>query len=140
MKLLKITRYIIELIALLLFVLVNYFTNAKMGMMRHVMYKNIWFGEKVFTSSIINILALISVLLILANLFFIVKNKYSSLHDIFISVAILSLSIFFAKYFNVERIFTYYYMMISLSIIIFCELLKVLINIKYKNKSNIDKF
>lgn len=140
MKLLKTMMYIIELISFFLFALINYFANTKMSMMRYVAYKNIYFEEKIFTASIVNLLIYLSIFLMLINLFLLIKRKYIFQKNIFINIFILSLMIFFAKYFNIEKVFTYYYMLISISIVLLCEFIKIIAVMVYKSKKNTGKF
>lgn len=127
MKLLKTMMYIIELTPFFLFALINYFANTKMSMMRYVTYKNIYFEEKIFTDSIV-------------NLFLLIKRKYTFQKNILINVLILSLMIFFAKYFSIEKVFTYYYMLISISIVLLCEFIKIIAVMVYESRKNIGKF
>lgn len=127
MKLLKTMMYIIELTSFFLFALINYFANTKMSMMRYVTYKNIYFEEKIFTDSIV-------------NLFLLIKRKYTFQKNILINVLILSLMIFFAKYFSIEKVFTYYYMLISISIVLLCEFIKIIAVMVYESRKNIGKF
>lgn len=140
MKLLKTMMYIIELISFFLFALINYFANTKMSMMRYVAYKNIYFEEKFFTASIVNLLIYLSIFLMLINLFLLIKRKYIFQKNIFINIFILFLMIFFAKYFNIEKVFTYYYMLISISIVLLCEFIKIIAVMVYKSKKNTGKF
>ncbi|PSJ31659.1 hypothetical protein UF10_03240 [Peptostreptococcus russellii] len=77
MKLLKTMMYIIELTPFFLFALINYLANTKMSMMRYVTYKNIYFEEKIFTDSIVNLLIYLLIFLILINLFLLIKRKYT---------------------------------------------------------------
>ena len=77
MKLLKTMMYIIELTPFFLFALINYFANTKMSMMRYVTCKNIYFEEKIFTDSIVNLLIYLLIFLILINLFLLIKRKYT---------------------------------------------------------------
>lgn len=127
MKLLKTMMYIIELTSFFLFALINYFANTKMSMMRYVTYKNIYFEEKIFTDSIV-------------NLFLLIKRKYTFQKNILINVLILSLMIFFAKYFSIEKVFTYYYMPISISIVLLCEFIKIIAVMVYESRKNTGKF
>lgn len=127
MKLLKTMMYIIELTSFFLFALINYFANTKMSMMRYVTYKNIYFEEKIFTDSIV-------------NLFLLIKRKYTFQKNILINVLILSLMIFFAKYFSIEKVFTYYYMLISISIVLLCEFIKIIAVMVYESRKKTGKF
>ena len=127
MKLLKTMMYIIELTPFFLFALINYFANTKMSMMRYVTYKNIYFEEKIFTDSIV-------------NLFLLIKRKYTFQKNILINVLILSLMIFFAKYFSIEKVFTYYYMLISISIVLLCEFIKIIAVMVYESRKKTGKF
>lgn len=140
MKPLKTMMYIIELTSFFLFALINYFANTKMSMMRYVTYKNIYFEEKIFTDSIVNLLIYLLIFLILINLFLLIKRKYTFQKNILINVLILSLMIFFAKYFSIEKVFTYYYMLISISIVLLCEFIKIIAVMVYESRKNIGKF
>lgn len=140
MKLLKTMMYIIELTSFFLFALINYFANTKMSMMRYVTYKNIYFEEKIFTDSIVNLLIYLLIFLILINLFLLIKRKYTFQKNILINVLILSLMIFFAKYFSIEKVFTYYYMPISISIVLLCEFIKIIAVMVYESRKNTGKF
>ena len=136
MKLIRIILYIIELIGLTLFAGVNYFTNSKMGMMRHVMYKNEYFSQKIFTKNVIFALAIIFLVLFVLNIIILSKKKYGYLYDVILSEIIIIASILLLKFYNVDKLLTYYYLLIALCILMLCEFIKVILNAKFNKNSS----
>ncbi|MCR1954488.1 hypothetical protein NSA24_06740, partial [Clostridioides mangenotii] len=84
---------------------VQYFTENRMGMVRHVMYKNREWATNYPVDSLLNIFSIVLVLLIIISIILIVRNKakISSLVLIIFSV----FSLFFIKIYNVESYTSY---------------------------------
>jgi hypothetical protein len=131
-------KIINHLLAFLLFSLivyciaVQYFTETRMGMVRHVMSKNIEWDTNYPLDSLLKIFSIVLVISIIFSILLVVKKraKISSLTLIVFS----SLSLYFLYAFSVESYTSYYFTILGLIAIILVQVLMVLINISKKNK------
>ncbi|WP_145994495.1 hypothetical protein [Peptostreptococcus faecalis] len=131
MKPIKIISYILELLGIVAFFVVNYFANSRMGMMRHVTYKNVWFSEGIFNNNNIVILIVLLLIMLALNIYLNYKNNSIKKFDFFISSILLIVSIFVTVYFNQQKLFTYYYALISIVVVLISETIKLVINFKH---------
>lgn len=133
--------HLIQILVLIAFRIIHYFTTTKMGMARHMVY----FGRKVeayniFSIPIINIIYIILILgVIILNIrLFIEREKSRFLnfeHTIFLIYSIVSiLALIFAKR-ELER--DYYVNMISHSIVLFIYI--IILVILWWNKNGKEK-
>jgi hypothetical protein len=111
---------------------VQYFTETRMGMVRHVMSKNIEWDTNYPLDSLLKIFSIVLVISIIFSILLVVKKraKISSLTLIVFS----SLSLYFLYAFSVESYTSYYFTILGLIAIILVQVLMVLINISKKNK------
>lgn len=132
MKVLKIIMYIIELIGLVLFLIINRMANTNITVMHHALDKNQMIASNRFMGTAVFIMLVIFFILAVMNMMLISRKRYKCVHDIYFSVIILVAAAAAVKCFNVKNLFTYYYFIIAMAAVLVCETIKILINIKYK--------
>lgn len=122
----KLNRILVTLDIILLIIpfIVRHFTNAKMGMMRHVTYKNEWFKNTVFTKNTINILIALLVIALIFNIYTIIKSKKIYLISSFIAILILTLSIIFIIVSSSTKEMSYYYFLLCMVVLVVIELIR----------------
>jgi uncharacterized membrane protein YphA (DoxX/SURF4 family) len=131
----KIINYILDFLQFSLIaycIAVQYFTETRMGMVWHVMSKNIEWATNYPLDSLLKIFSIVLVISIIFSILLVVKKraKISSLTLIVFS----SLSLYFLYAFSVESYTSYYFTILGLIAIILVQVLMVLINISKKNK------
>lgn len=132
MKILKTTMYIIELIAIILYLIMNHLANTNLSIMKGVIYINNIISSHDLVESISFFLLIVFFILVLINMILISKKRYKFVQDIYISVLTLVGASAAMKYFNMRNLFTYYYFLLAMLVILSCEIAKVIINIRYK--------
>ena len=131
----KIINYILDFLQFSLIaycIAVQYFTETRMGMVRHVMSKNIEWATNYPLDSLLKIFSIVLVISIIFSILLVVKKraKISS----FTLIVFSSLSLYFLYAFSVESYTSYYFTILGLIAIILVQVLMVLINISKKNK------
>ncbi|MDU2897525.1 MAG: hypothetical protein E6117_01325 [Finegoldia magna] len=79
MKIFRKILSIIQIIALLAIFIIHYFTKHKMGMQRHVMYKNMMFEQQVNMNVVMPVVIAVMILMFVYLTYKIIKHKTSKL-------------------------------------------------------------
>lgn len=79
MKIFRRILSVIQIIALFAIFIVHYFTKHKMGMQRHVMYKNMMFEQQVDMNIVIPVIIAVLILMFVYLTYRIIKHKTSKL-------------------------------------------------------------
>lgn len=92
-----------------------YYSERKMGMLRHILYRNVYKFPKYFSDTNIKLLIVLLIVCILIQLILVIKSKKFVV--IFILNTLLTVgSVYIILNYNSDKVFIYYY------IIIFCAL------------------
>ena len=132
MKFLKITMYIIELIGLILYLLVNHLANTNLRIMKDAVYRNSIISSSNLSEKITFFMLIAFFVLVAINVVLISRKSYKCVQDIYISVLMLVASAATIKCFNVRNLFTYYYLLLAMLVVLACEVVKIAINLRYK--------
>lgn len=114
----KKTHVFLTIIQILLVIMISgwyYFSERKMGMLRHILFRNVYKFPKYFTDTNIKILLGVMVVFVIIQLILIIKSRKFILTFI-INFVLISVSGYIILNYNVDKILIYYY------IVIFCEL------------------
>ncbi|OXZ35111.1 hypothetical protein [Finegoldia magna] len=79
MKIFRRILSVIQIIALFAIFIVHYFTKHKMGMQRHVMYKNMMFEQQVNMNVVMPVVIAVMILMFVYLTYKIIKHKTSKL-------------------------------------------------------------
>ena len=79
MKIFRRILSVIQIIALFAIFIVHYFTKHKMGMQRHVMYKNMMFEQQVDMNVVMPVVIAVMILMFVYLTYKIIKHKTSKL-------------------------------------------------------------
>lgn len=79
MKIFRRILPVIQIIALFAIFIVHYFTKHKMGMQRHVMYKNMMFEQQVDMNVVMPVVIAVMILMFVYLTYKIIKHKTSKL-------------------------------------------------------------
>ena len=79
MKIFRKILSLIQIIALLAIFIVHYFTKHKMGMQRHIMYKNMMFEQQVNMNVVVPVVIAVMILMFVYLTYKIIKHKTSKL-------------------------------------------------------------
>ena len=79
MKIFRKILSIIQIIALLAIFIIHYFTKHKMGMQRHIIYKNMMFEQLVDMNIVIPVIITVLILMFVYLTYKIIKHKTSKL-------------------------------------------------------------
>ena len=119
--------FLFAILEALLLVMISgwyYFSERKMGMIRHILFRNVYKFPKYFTDFNIKLLiAIFIVFLIIQLILFIRTKKY--VFSLILNILFVSFSIFFILKYNADEIFIYYYL------IIFCVLFNLIRFLQY---------
>lgn len=129
-KIFYILATILEVLLLIGASMINYFTNSKMGMLRHVVYKNyIW--EDAYPIVNIEYAAIISlIMLMILVLVIYMKRKKKIVTIINISMLIVVLSfVGFVLIYSTEEIRAFYYVSTMFYLIALIEIIKAFIGV-----------
>lgn len=99
MKIFRKILSIIQIIALLAIFIIHYFTKHKMGMQRHVMYKNMMFEQLVDMNIVIPVIIAVLILMFVYLTYRIIKHKINKLeYVLFVNLSVFAILIaIFAK-------------------------------------------
>ena len=118
----------LEILIVVIFFVINYFTESRMGMMRHVVYRNEYWSS-VFNPNTIALFNVIIIGVLMINLLYIKKYGIKkSVEEIF-SVIVLFIASNCINIFNVDKLTTYYYMLICIVVIFAIEIAKIITKI-----------
>ena len=106
--------FLFAILEALLLVMISgwyYFSERKMGMIRHILFRNVYKFPKYFTDFNIKLrIAIFIVFLIIQLRLFIRTKKY--VFSLILNILFVSFSIFFILKYNADEIFIYYYLII----------------------------
>lgn len=122
---------LIEIFGVVGFLIADHFTKSKMGMMRHVMYRNQVYSEGIFNSMNIKIIAVFLALVFTVNTFIFIKER--SLRQIIPFAAFLYVLIM-----NADKMMSYYYGVMASVLILICEV--IILTIKLSGRRRTSKF
>ena len=92
MKIFRKILSIIQIIALLAIFIVHYFTKHKMGMQRHVMYKNMMFEQLVDMNIVNPVIIAVLILMFVYLTYKIIKHKTSKLeYVLFVNLSVFAI-------------------------------------------------
>ena len=110
--------FLFMLLEILLLIMISgwyYFSERKMGMIRHILYRNIYKFPKYFTDTNIKvIIACFIVILVIQLVLFIRARRF--LFSFLLNIVFVIFSIYYIINCNADKVFIYYYL------IIFCGL------------------
>lgn len=110
--------FLFMLLEILLLIMISgwyYFSERKMGMIRHILFRNVYKFPKYFTDTNIKvIIACFIVFLVIQLVLFIRARRF--LFSFILNIVFVIFSIYFIINYNADKVFIYYY------IIMFCGL------------------
>lgn len=110
--------FLFMLLVILLLIMISgwyYFSERKMGMIRHILFRNTYKFPKYFTDTNIKvIIACLIVFLVIQLVLFIRTRRF--LFSLILNIVFVIFSVYFIINYNVDKVFIYYYL------IIFCGL------------------
>ena len=105
---------LITLLEVILVVMISgwyYYSESKMGMIRHIMFRNVYKFPKYFTDTNIKLIIGAFVLMILIQLFLIIKTKKYIISFI-VNLVLVAVGSYIILTSNTDSIFIYYYLII----------------------------
>ncbi|MBC6003052.1 hypothetical protein H8891_04495 [Paeniclostridium sp. NSJ-45] len=124
---------ILECLLLIGAYMVNYFTQSKMGMLRHVIHKNYVWEEKYPIANIINTTIITFIILMLIVLILYMKRRLM-LKNI-VTIMVITMIIFvlsfvgFMLMYSAEEIRAFYYMSFIIGITVLIQIIKTFISV-----------
>ena len=110
--------FLFMILEILLLIMISgwyYFAERKMGMIRHILFRNVYKFPKYFTDTNIKvIIACFIVFLVIQLVLFMRARRF--LFSLILNIVFVIFSVYFIINYNVDKIFIYYYL------IIFCGL------------------
>ena len=110
--------FLFMILEILLLIMISgwyYFSERKMGMIRHILFRNVYKFPKYFTDTNIKvIIACFIVFLVIQLVLFMRARRF--LFSLILNIIFVIFSVYFIINYNVDKIFIYYYL------IIFCGL------------------
>ena len=92
MKIFRRILSVIQIVALFAIFIVHYFTKHKMGMQRHVMYKNMMFEQLVDMNIVIPVIITVLILMFVYLTYKIIKHKTSKLeYVLFVNLSVFAI-------------------------------------------------
>ena len=114
----KKTCVLLTIIQVLLIIMISgwyYFSERKMGMIRHILFRNVYKFPKYFTDLNVKlIIAYFIVFLVIQLVLLIITRRF--LFSFILNIVFVIFSIYFIINYNADKVFIYYYL------IIFCGL------------------
>lgn len=110
----KKTHMLLTLLEVILIVMISgwyYYSESKMRMIRHIMFRNIYKFPKYFTDTNIKLIIGAFVLMILIQLFLVIKMKKYIISFI-VNLVLVSIGSYIILTSNADSIFIYYYLII----------------------------
>lgn len=114
----KKTHMLLTLLEVILIVMISgwyYYSESKMGMIRHIMFRNIYKFPKYFTDTNIKLIIGAFVLMILIQLFLVIKTKKYIISFI-VNLVLVGVGSYIILTSNADSIFIYYYIIIFLGL------------------------
>ena len=110
--------FLFMLLEILLLIMISgwyYFSERKMGIIRYILFRNVYKFPKYFTDTNIKvIIACLIVFLVIQLVLFIRTRRF--LFSLILNIVFVIFSVYFIINYNVDKVFIYYYL------IIFCGL------------------
>ena len=110
--------FLFMILEILLLIMISgwyYFSERKMGMVRHILYRNVYKFSKYFTDTNIKvIIACFIVILVIQLVLFLRARRF--LFSFILNIVFIIFSIYFIINYNADKVFIYYYL------IMFCGL------------------
>ena len=110
----KKTHGLITLLEVILIVLISgwyYYSERKMGMIRHIMAKNVYKFPKYFTNTNIKLIVLALSIMILIQLFIVIRSK-KHVETFLVNLVLTGIGTYTILACNADSIFIYYYWII----------------------------
>lgn len=110
----KKTHMLLTLLEVILIVMISgwyYYSESKMGMIRHIMFRNIYKFPKYLTDTNIKLIIGAFVLMILIQLFLVIKTKKYIISFI-VNLVLVGVGSYIILTSNADSIFIYYYIII----------------------------
>ena len=110
----KKTHGLITLLEVILIVMISgwyYYSERKMGMIRHIMAKNVYKFHKYFTNTNIKLIVLALSIMILIQLFIVIRSK-KHVETFLVNLVLTGIGTYTILACNADSIFIYYYWII----------------------------
>lgn len=110
----KKTHGLITLLEVILIVMISgwyYYSERKMGIIRHIMAKNVYKFPKYFTDTNIKLIVLALSIMILIQLFIVIKSK-KHVETFLVNLVLTGIGTYIILVCNADSIFIYYYWVI----------------------------
>lgn len=110
----KKTHRLMTLLEVILIVMISgwyYYSERKMGMIRHIMAKNVYKFPKYFTDTNIKLIVLAFVIMILIQLFIVIRSK-KHVETFLVNLVLTGIGTYTILACNADSIFIYYYWVI----------------------------
>lgn len=110
----KKTHRLITLLEVILIVMISgwyYYSERKMGMIRHIMAKNVYKFPKYFTNTNIKLIVLALSIMILIQLFIVIRSK-KHVETFLVNLVLMGIGTYTILACNADSIFIYYYWVI----------------------------
>ena len=88
-----------------------YFSERKMGMIRHILFRNVYKFPKYFTDTNVKLLIAIFVVFLIIQLLLLIRTR-KYLFSFILNTLFIGLSIYFILNNNSDKVFIYYYLVI----------------------------
>ena len=114
----KRTHGLITLLEVILIVMISgwyYYSERKMGMIRHIMSKNVYTFPKYFTDTNIKLIVLAFAIMILIQLFLVIKSK-KHVETFLANLVLVGIGSYTILACNADSVFIYYYWVIFFSL------------------------
>ena len=106
--------FLFAVLEILLLVMISgwyYFSERKMGMIRHILFRNVYKFPKYFTDFNIKLLITTFIVFLIIQLILSIRTK-KYVFSFILNVLFVSLSIFYILKYDVDKVFIYYYLII----------------------------
>ena len=110
----KKTHMLLTLLEVILIVMISgwyYYSERKMGMIRHIMAKNVYKFPKYFTNTNIKLIVLALSIMILIQLFIVIRSK-KHVETFLVNLVLTGIGTYTILACNADSIFIYYYWII----------------------------
>ena len=110
----KKTHGLITLLEVILIVMISgwyYYSERKMGMIRHIMAKNVYKFPKYFTNTNIKLIVLALSIMILIQLFIVIRSK-KHVETFLVNLVLTGIGTYTILACNADSVFIYYYWII----------------------------
>ena len=104
--------FLFAILEALLLVMISgwyYFSERKMGMIRHILFRNVYKFPKYFTDTNVKLLIAIFVVFLIIQLLLLIRTR-KYLFSFILNTLFIGLSIYFILNNNSDKVFIYYYL------------------------------